>query len=530
MSHSMEDDVFFDAEEDFGSSMDDDEFVDVWASASTEDLGPSTSYANTNGQAGFSINSEGSEWSKCDPQNYPLHMAAFDGDIPRLRALLKASNRGQKAQLDCHGNTVLHLAVLRENVSAVKEILDSGCPSKIRNSKGWSALDEAISARSRELVSMLHSHGVKELKTELKQAKNQLLRTLGELPDYSLELNWQLGSAVFGMMLRKFAPHDTYKINKKGAKIRVDGTLMGIEKNTSGLIPEWKRGKFSLLFDGSKTPAQVFLVFHEKGSYLDITEEKASRKKAGQFELDADVIIADGAGRTKLRAVDFRFKPVKGWLGGETTEKIEGWNTKVYEASGKMVAVTHLKSDWHLPADATFEDYLQMVISEDVVVEMPVNLNNMGGKNRGDGETAGSDADKNKKGKARKLTGRCWMAEDFPMSLQQLLPLLDVVGHANKHLGKVAKFMRKYGDMNMFPVKIQIPLLLTVYLLVSFKKFKFTEPDDKTSFEVPEGYKKVSLDELMSTNSKSKRKNPSPIEEDQEASPFEMKEEEVIDF
>lgn len=48
------------------------------------------------------------------------------------------------------------------------------------------------------------------------------------------------------------------------------------------------------------------------------------------------------------------------------------------------------------------------------------------------------------------------MAEDFPMSLQQLLPLLDVVGHANKHLSRVSKFMRKYGDMNMFPVKIQV--------------------------------------------------------------------------
>lgn len=49
------------------------------------------------------------------------------------------------------------------------------------------------------------------------------------------------------------------------------------------------------------------------------------------------------------------------------------------------------------------------------------------------------------------------MAEDFPMSLRQLLPLLDVVGHANKHLARVSKFMRKYGDMNMFPVKIQVP-------------------------------------------------------------------------
>lgn len=121
------------------------------------------------------------------------------------------------------------------------------------------------------------------------------------------------------------------------------------------------------------------------------------------------------------------------------------------------------------------------------------------------------------------------MAEDFPMSLRQLLPLLDVVGHANKHLGKVAKFMRKYGDMNMFPVKIQvmstvysvyklltwvlacsflwlasafsqIPLVLTVYLLVSFKQFKFTDPKEPISFEVPSGFEKVSLEALLATS------------------------------
>lgn len=40
-------------------------------------------------------------------------------------------------------------------------------------------------------------------------------------------------------------------------------------------------------------------------------------------------------------------------------------------------------------------------------------------------------------GSGRVLKARCWMAQDFPMSLQQLLPLLDVIGNANKHMAKV---------------------------------------------------------------------------------------------
>lgn len=82
-------------------------------------------------------------------------------------------------------------------------------------------------------------------------------------------------------------------------------------------------------------------------------------------------------------SVQCRFKPVKGWLTSELTEKIEGWSTKVYEASGKMVAVTHLKTDWQIPSGASFEEYLGMNVTEDVVVEMPVNLSSMGNKAAG---------------------------------------------------------------------------------------------------------------------------------------------------
>ena len=42
-------------------------------------------------------------------------------------------------------------------------------------------------------------------------------------------------------------------------------------------------------------------------------------------------LIAEGVAKTKVKTSDFRFKPVKGWLGGEVTEKQSGWKTRVYE-------------------------------------------------------------------------------------------------------------------------------------------------------------------------------------------------------
>jgi hypothetical protein len=59
------------------------------------------------------------------------------------------------------------------------------------------------------------------------------------------------------------------------------------------------------------------------------------------------------------------------------------------------------------------------------------------GSGRGSSSSSGSSGAAPKAKKPRYFKGRCWMASDFPMSLRQLLPLLDVVGHANKHVAKV---------------------------------------------------------------------------------------------
>lgn len=55
------------------------------------------------------------------------------------------------------------------------------------------------------------------------------------------------------------------------------------------------------------------------------------------------MIIAEGASRTKMKASEFRFKVAKSWFGYDQSEKIEGWRTRIYEAAGKMVAITITK-------------------------------------------------------------------------------------------------------------------------------------------------------------------------------------------
>eukprot|EP00891_Asterochloris_glomerata_P003431 jgi/Astpho2/3431/Aster-07031 len=549
---------------------------------------------------------------------YPAHRAAFDGNVPLLIRLLKGCSADEQQQLDSQGNTalqaavllqaagqlgstqtaagdalttvfvVLHVAVLRKQQAAVEALLELGLSPTVHNSRRWTPLDEAVSLRDTALVRPLYLRRVADTKAELKAKKALLMESLGSMPDYTMKINWQLGSAVFGLLLRRYAPHDTYTIWKRGTRLRIDGSWMGVDEESTSMIPEWKRGHFSLLFDGGFQPSLILLLDHEKKTWMDLHKEKKQAgkdpdsegrmgsilfvcKMGGQtlhtllsrcasFSWTAQrrprcvfteqiqqlvkvrQLISDGAGKTKMRSSEFRFKPAKGWLGRDVVEKVEGWRTRVYEAAGKMVAVEHLKAPLNIPDDATFDDYLRLAIASDFVTEIPVDPLSMGGggptkgksaragqaeeaalkeledaalaaerAEAGEGEACAvtdplqADAAQPKKGgKAkggRKITGKCWMAEDFPMSLKQLLPLMEVVGEANKHLARISKFMAKYGNMALFPVKVQVPLIMTIYALVTFKQFRLPSPGEECAqqsfFERPEDYTFTSVKEYM---------------------------------
>lgn len=54
--------------------------------------------------------------------------------------------------------------------------------------------------------------------------------------------------------------------------------------------------------------------------------------------------MAEGPRKTKMKTSDFHIKPARTLFGKESTEKVSGWRTRVYEATGKLVAVTKAKA------------------------------------------------------------------------------------------------------------------------------------------------------------------------------------------
>lgn len=77
---------------------------------------------------------------------------------------------------------------------------------------------------------------------------------------------------------------------KSGTKMRMDGSLMGLDDKRTSLLPQWKRGHFSLLFDGATTPATMLLCDHAKKKYLDLSKEKKAHKPSLDDEVRASAL------------------------------------------------------------------------------------------------------------------------------------------------------------------------------------------------------------------------------------------------
>jgi hypothetical protein len=115
------------------------------------------------------------------------------------------------------------------------------------------------------------------------------------------------------------------------------------------------------------------------------------------------------------------------------------------------------------------------------------------------------------------------MTEEFPLKLSELLPALEVLAIKDKYVKKLADILsqvrtyaptisiysylysylyiahsptmltqEKLVNSGLFPVKVTIPLLLSINAVVTFQKFS-RDAAPAALFDVPSEYRRVSL-------------------------------------
>mmetsp|Transcript_27948 Transcript_27948/g.31073 ORF Transcript_27948/g.31073 Transcript_27948/m.31073 type:complete len:272 (-) Transcript_27948:89-904(-) len=138
-------------------------------------------------------------------------------------------------------------------------------------------------------------------------------------------------------------------------------------------------------------------------------------------------------------------------------------------------------------------------------------------KEESDGDKALLYAEEKISSKDRTFKGTWYICKTFPRTIQDLMPIFEVLSPTHKHFRNLSSFVSVKLPNDGFPVKVQIPVFPTITATASFLHYSEDEIPDKT-FDIPKNYKFVKkssfkdlsaalkIDEPERKDSKSKKK------------------------
>jgi ankyrin repeat domain-containing protein 13 len=163
-----------------------------------------------------------------------LQRAVFENNLSLISRLLSTQQAGifyiEKNELDARDNSALTLAVKLQNLDAIKILTDAYCSAKLSAAPQLpSAYELACSIQHEAILQILIASALKLKQYFMDLHKEQIFRTLEQLPDFSIDLHFECASSYIPF-LNYVSPSDTYKIYKKGTNLRLDMTLIGFRK------------------------------------------------------------------------------------------------------------------------------------------------------------------------------------------------------------------------------------------------------------------------------------------------------------
>jgi ankyrin repeat domain-containing protein 13 len=148
---------------------------------------------------------------------YVLHKLIFQKEFPTLLKVFQ----GMKTKImeiidlkDLQGNTPLLLAGKlchgdQEYLKCVNFLFRSGANGKVRDSNGWSLMDEAISQQNPRLLAIVFDCLNIKKKEKIEKNKLKVLSRLELIPDFYMEVSWECHSSWIPFLSR-IAPSDRF--------------------------------------------------------------------------------------------------------------------------------------------------------------------------------------------------------------------------------------------------------------------------------------------------------------------------------
>ncbi|KAG8080386.1 hypothetical protein GUJ93_ZPchr0007g4505 [Zizania palustris] len=426
------------------------------------------------------------------------------------------------------GDTALHLAVRLRLASVASALAAAGADPTLQNHAGWTPLQEALCLGCKDIAAcLLRAHRLAAW-AKLRRRAPALSAGLRRVQDFYLEVDFHFESSVVPLLSRA-APSDTYRIWKRGADLRADTTLAGFD----GL--RIRRADHSFLFFGEETdasgrhlPPGSLLVLHR--GKREVHDAFAAAAAAG----DEDAATSDAAAyRPGLNISSARLVPRTTWLRKEKTESVGEWKSRVFDVHNVVFSFRTLKAansgrkdfTFELAGDDDDEEFLPLEIRDDDEdgdflvadippppsrrscyvpgrrsmagpplhmgtpqrrnsVDVPRRLPACASVGRGEdglfGRHATTGGAKWKEEETVKtLRPTVWLTEDFPLSVDEFLPLLDILSSRVRAVRRLRELLTTKFPPGTFPVKVAIPVVPTVRVVITFTKFvPLLEPEE----------------------------------------------------
>jgi hypothetical protein len=395
---------------------------------------------------------------------YALHRMIYRGDLPLLRRFLAMAPINLPAainQPDHRGNSPLMLALKLSHESAcyytiARLLLAHGADIKLRDGNGWSPLDEAVVKGDRDMVGLLFDHLYAEKVNKWEAAKSRAAVALKQLPDFYMELKWEFDSAIIPLV-SKIAPHDVCRIWKSGNSLRLDMTLVGWKKLRS------KRRNLSILFIDRGTGHDLILVNHSKEMVVQPLEPLDPQERDAVI---TDLLRADTV-QGELSLGQCNVTPVSSWSGKPVCGIISGWRCAKLEV--QLQADIHYSKRGNKLLLLKEREYFGSYSSPPEVAEQYRN--------------------------SRRARVLVWITREFPVTLGAFLPVLELLAPGHITVQKLHDFLTsqafsQHFASDMFPVRLELPLTLTIKAQVTFQAME-VGPIPSCVFGVPE-YQRIS--------------------------------------
>jgi hypothetical protein len=476
--------------------------------------------------------------------------AIFEHSVDTVVRLLKTYPEVVNQQ-DSLGNTPLMLATKLsykhlDYFPIVKTLLAHGADPKIKDPNGWSCLDEVVCQSDVMLLSVLFDNLTSLKKKKLAKQQEKLMNILKLTPDFYLEMKWDFESSIIPFFSR-LAPSDTFKIWKYDKYLRMDSTLAGFKRLSI------KRRDMSLIFnpdvkmpDNYKAAACLFNVNRTKKQFTNPLQDVDIEEKKYMMY---DMLKADPLqGTFNIKGCNWQEN--KGFFGNNSNQKVGDWDSRRFDFKLDMEYAVFKKSKTFFKD--TYENYktkvmnakampAQKVFNKDAR-EILTQLKQRNGfksptsaksskffaspkqddkkqppKDPQDKQylkidTVNLDTFENASVTEKKQEASIWLAKNFPMKFDTLLPVVKFLSNGNNLLQRVESLLSRDEvkgliSENAFPVKIQVPITLSIKANVTITKYELIQnPNVRELFFIPEGYKYIDRKEAQKTLQRTKKR------------------------